>query len=86
MNGTAKALFSLGAFLFHAVAATNGEEKTGDSRINELLQLVDRHYLQQREATFYADQLNNSVKHLNALVKRKRGARVKEWVLQRLIL
>jgi AraC-like DNA-binding protein len=76
----------LSAFLFHVVAGPSIQQKEGDSRINELLQLIGQHYLQQREARFYADQLNVSLKHLNALVKKERGITVKEFILQRLIL
>ena len=76
----------LSAFLFHIITSMAGRQKATDSRISELLQLVDRHYLQQREATFYADQLHIGGKHLNALVKKERGTTVKELILQRVIL
>jgi AraC-like DNA-binding protein len=73
----------LTAFLFHILESPL--LKT-DSRVNDLMKLIEENYLTERETTFYAAQLNVSIKHLNALTKKERDVTVKELILQRVIL
>lgn len=73
----------LTAFLFHILETPLLKN---DSRVNDLLKLINDYYLLEREATFYAAKLNVSIKHLNALTKKERGLTVKELILGRVIL
>ncbi len=76
----------LQAFLFHVLTTADALPEAGDSRLNELFQLIDTHYLRQRETAFYAGHLNISAKYLNSILKRERGVTIKELVSQRLVL
>lgn len=74
----------LSAFMYHVTDGEQGGQR--DSRVNELLELIEEHYLKEREAGFYAEQLHVSLKYLNALVKKARGVTVKELIMQRVVL
>ncbi len=76
----------LKAFLFHVMASADTLQEAGNSKLNELFQLIDRYYLQQRETAFYASHLNLSAKYLNSIVRKERGVTIKELISQRLIL
>lgn len=49
-------------------------------------QLVDRHYLQERQVQYYATQLHISVSHLNNTIKTSTGISASEHIRQRIIL
>lgn len=74
----------LSAFIYHVTDGGQGVQR--DSRVNELLELIEVNYLMEREAGFYAEQLHVSLKYLNALVKKARGVTVKELIIQRVVL
>lgn len=76
----------LTAFLFQVLESAPALPARGNDRLHALLRLLEQHYLQQREAAFYARALHVSTKHLNALVKKERGATVKELLQQRILL
>ncbi|PRY08980.1 AraC-like DNA-binding protein [Pontibacter ummariensis] len=76
----------LQAFLFHVLTTVDALHEAGDSRLNKLFQLIDTHFLQQRETAFYAGHLNTSAKYLNSILKRERSVTIKELVSQRLVL
>lgn len=73
----------LTAFVFHILESPLMKN---DSRVNALIKLIDEYYLSEREAGFYAAELNISLKHLNVLTKKERNVTVKEMILQRVIL
>ncbi|MDQ0783912.1 helix-turn-helix domain-containing protein [Chryseobacterium sp. W4I1] len=55
-------------------------------RIQELIKLIEEHYIAQRETPFYADQLKISTHYLNDIVRFSRGTTVKKMIAQRLLL
>ncbi|MDR3024187.1 helix-turn-helix domain-containing protein [Chryseobacterium sp.] len=55
-------------------------------RIQQLLTLIDEHYINQKNTDFYAEQLKISTHHLNDIVRLSRGTTVKKMISQRLIL
>lgn len=57
-----------------------------DSRISDLLSLIERYFLTERETLFYSLKTSLSSKRLNVLAKQELGFTVKQLVLQRLLL
>lgn len=55
-------------------------------RVQELVGLIEKHYIQQKETGFYADHLKISAHHLNDIVRLLRGTTVKKMIAQRLLL
>lgn len=55
-------------------------------RIQELVGLIDKHYIVHKETGFYAGQLKISTHHLNDIVRHLRGTTVKKMISQRLVL
>ncbi|AYZ37747.1 helix-turn-helix domain-containing protein [Chryseobacterium indologenes] len=55
-------------------------------RIQELITLIEKHYIRHRETGFYAEKLKISTHHLNDIVRLLRGTTVKKMISQRLIL
>ncbi|CAM2812947.1 hypothetical protein DRF59_14895 [Chryseobacterium flavum] len=55
-------------------------------RIQELVGLIERHYIVHKETDFYAAQLKITGHHLNDVVRLLRGTTVKKMISQRLIL
>ncbi|MDM1553908.1 helix-turn-helix domain-containing protein [Chryseobacterium indologenes] len=55
-------------------------------RVQDLVGLIEKHYIVQRETGFYAEQLKISTHHLNDIVRLLRGTTVKKMISQRLIL
>ncbi|SEH35408.1 helix-turn-helix domain-containing protein [Chryseobacterium culicis] len=55
-------------------------------RIQELIGLIEKHYIEHKETGFYADQLKISSHHLNDIVRLLRGTTVKKMIAQRIIL
>lgn len=55
-------------------------------RIQELIGLIEKHYIEHKETGFYADQLKISSHHLNDIVRHLRGTTVKKMIAQRIIL
>ena len=58
----------------------------GRQRIQELVGLIEKHYIVHKETSFYAAQLKISTHHLNDIVRLLRGTTVKKMISQRLIL
>ncbi|WP_256006852.1 helix-turn-helix domain-containing protein [Pedobacter deserti] len=76
----------LSAFLFLLLESSIEFQTGSNTRVAALLRYVDQYYLEQREPTFYANLLNISIKHLNAITKKERGLTVKELIIERLLL
>lgn len=57
-----------------------------DSRISDLLSLIERYYLTQRDTLFYSHKIALSSKRLNVLSRQELGFTVKQLVQQRLLL
>jgi len=55
-------------------------------RIQKLIGLIEKHYIEHKETGFYADQLKISTHHLNDIVRLLRGTTVKKMIAQRIIL
>lgn len=55
-------------------------------RIQELVGLIEKHYIVHKETNFYAEKLKLSTHHLNDIVRLLRGTSVKKMINQRLIL
>lgn len=77
------------AFLFHVASlyeSTGVAKGLDDSFISELMKLIDRNFIIQRETDFYAERLKVSNKRLNELCKRGTGKTVKQHIQEKLIL
>lgn len=57
-----------------------------DSRIGDLLSLIEKHFLTERETSFYSLKAALSSKRLNALSRQELGFTVKQLLQQRLLL
>ncbi len=55
-------------------------------RIQELVSLIEEHYMAHKDTRFYADQLKISPHHLNDIVRLSRGTTVKKMIGQRILL
>lgn len=55
-------------------------------RVNDLVGLIEKHYIVHKETGFYAEKLKISTHHLNDIVRLLRGTTVKKMISQRLIL
>ncbi|MBK1896289.1 AraC family transcriptional regulator [Chryseobacterium paridis] len=55
-------------------------------RIQNLVMLIENHYVTEKETRFYAENLNISTHHLNDIVRISRGTTVKKMIAQRLLL
>lgn len=78
----------LEAFLFHVASLAEDSGQTGkrDSFVVELMRLIDKNFIAQRETDFYARQLNVTCKKLNGISLRGTGKTVKQHLLERLVL
>lgn len=73
----------LGYFIHKVEQSTNtrNEEIT-----NTFISLVEQHYTEHRELSFYADKLNLTGKHLSRAVKEASGKSAMEWIEKYVIL
>ena len=62
-----------------------GRKQEKENRVGEFINLVNKHYLTERTAAFYAKELNISTNYLNKLVKTSVGMSVREVILGRLL-
>lgn len=75
------------AFLFHvATLADNKQKNKSDFVIARLMQLIDAHFISQRETEYYADILGMTPKKINDACKKGTGKTVKQHLQERLIL
>ena len=64
----------------------NFNRKNIDRRILKILELIDKHFSEQHNTMFYAQQISLSEKRLNELTKESLGYTIKQLVLERLLL
>ena len=77
------------AFLFHISClfdSSNNQLSKTDSQVAELMRLIDKHYVNQRETEFYAEILGMTHKRLNEMTVKGTGKTVKQHLQDRLIL
>lgn len=55
-------------------------------RVQNLIMLIENHYITEKETKFYAEKLTISTHHLNDIVRVSRGTTVKKMIAQRLLL
>ncbi|MET3034683.1 helix-turn-helix domain-containing protein [Chryseobacterium sp. NRRL B-14859] len=55
-------------------------------RIQELVSLIEKHYISHKDTGFYAEKLKLSTHHLNDIVRLLRGTTVKKMISQRILL
>lgn len=65
---------------------TDTFQEKGDTRIGELMRLIDIHYIDCREIDFYANKLRLTNKKLNQLSIRGTGKTVKQHIQERVLL
>lgn len=76
----------LTSFLIHILSAHSDKDSNDLNRINRLIKLIDEHYLQQKDSTFYASYFNITPKRLNEISKKLRNATIKELLAERTLL
>jgi len=77
------------AFLFQVSALVDGNNalrNKNDSLVAELMRLIDRNFVEQRETDFYSQAMNMNNKSLNEACKKGTGKTVKQHLQERLIL
>lgn len=77
------------AFLFHVSALSDNEYPVNNENVHlagELMQLIDHHFIDQRETDFYADRLGVSNKKVNLISTKGTGKTVKQHIQERLVL
>lgn len=77
------------AFLFHLsslVETTDVVENKSDTVVAELMRLIDRNFIEQRETDFYAEKLGLTNRTVNDVSKKGTGKTVKQHLQERLIL
>lgn len=76
-------------FLFHLSSLTEsveGIKKNSDPAVADLMKLIDKHFIQQRETNFYAEILGLTNKTVNEICKKGTGKTVKQHLQERLVL
>ena len=63
-----------------------GEDVHIDLRTHKLLELIEEHYIQQRQNEFYADKIALSIKRMNEILIQSVGKTLKEQLKDRLLL
>jgi len=78
----------LQAFLFHVSSLYEDHAAKGrdDILITELMKLIDQHFKNEKEVSFYADKLGVTNKKLTNLCIKKTGKTIKQFILGRLLL
>lgn len=79
----------LQSFLFHISAAFRDEsllENKDTLLFVKLVGLVDSHFIENRDVSFFAGRLNVSQKRLNGVCKRMYGCTTKQLIQERLVL
>ena len=77
------------SFLFHIAFLDNTVNLNNNRNVVqfiELIKLVDRHFIANREVVFYANKLNISEKRLNDVCKKLSGKTTKQFIQERLVL
>lgn len=77
------------AFLFHIASLFEINEtikNKSDFLISELMRLIDRNFITQRETEFYAEKFGMTSRTINEACKRGTGKTVKQHLQERLIL
>ncbi|WP_029904360.1 AraC family transcriptional regulator [Prevotella sp. 10(H)] len=76
------------AFLFHVSALFHDTHSlnNGDSFVAELMKLIDKNFISQRETDFYADTLGVTNRRVNEICKKGTGKTVKQHLQEKLIL
>ncbi|MDR1199963.1 MAG: helix-turn-helix domain-containing protein, partial [Prevotellaceae bacterium] len=77
-------LYDIG-FHFH-LFTVKGENSKREILVEKFLDLVQIHYKEQRELSFYADRLCLTPKHLSKVVKETSGTTANEWIDNHVIL
>ncbi|AXY03544.1 helix-turn-helix domain-containing protein [Vibrio alfacsensis] len=57
-----------------------------DARVGQLIELIDKHYHEEKKCEFYASELALTSKRLNEIVKAERGKTVTQLIHDRIIL
>ena len=65
---------------------TKSDEQNSTSLSRQFNQLIDHHYLQERQVQYYATQLHMSVSHLNNSIKASTGLSASEHIRQKIML
>lgn len=77
--------FFLGlGYFIHKVEQSNN--KRCDEVTKAFISLVEQHYIEHRELSFYAEKLNLTNKHLSRAVKKASGKSATEWIDKYVIL
>ncbi|MDH6354970.1 AraC family transcriptional activator of pobA [Dysgonomonas sp. PH5-45] len=76
------------AFLFHVASLfeTKNQRIKVDSLVAELMRLIDRNFIHERETLFYSNQLGITPKKLNQACIRGTGKTLKQHLQERLVL
>ena len=68
------------------IPKTEINKNTYSRQFNEFQQLVENNYKKQKSATFYAEKLNVSAKHLNRICQTVLGKTTTEYIINRVLL
>jgi len=77
------------AFLFHVSALSDHADLVRNESVDEtgsLMQLIDHHFIHQRETEFYAQEMGVTNKKVNLISTKGTGKTVKQHIQERLIL
>jgi AraC-like DNA-binding protein len=64
----------------YAKTNSNTNSSRQQTIVRDFQDLVHKHYLEQKEVTFYAQKLSLSAKHLSETVKEQTGKSAKKWI------
>jgi AraC family transcriptional activator of pobA len=79
----------LKVFLLHLIRINQSaflNQDVNQKRVYEFCMLLDKYYIPQRKAAFYADQIGISEKRLNQILQEKMGKTITQLIHARLIL
>ncbi len=74
----------LAAFFIH-IATGLTQPGSKDSKVSEVLNLIEKHFVAQKEVAFYADAINLSIRRTNEIVVASTGMTVKQLIINRSI-
>ncbi|NDW09735.1 AraC family transcriptional regulator [Dysgonomonas sp. 520] len=77
------------AFLFYLVSLfeqTDLYKKSEDTKVGELMRLIDIYFIDHREMDFYADKMNLTSKKMNMICIKGTGKTVKQHIQERVLL